>query len=80
MRRFIQLTREAYYREFKDYFGSTAHGVALMGHPDQGDDIERERFFHIPGQDLVYRFVAPERGGLGGSDSDMAKYGAASPA
>lgn len=152
VRRFIQLTHEAYYRDFKDYFGSTvlgfftdepailgrntgnmfpwtrgfaglftaaggelanlaalfrreenedtrlywrmllerenevyygalsawcaSHGVALMGHPDQSDDIERERWFHIPGQDLVYRFVSPERGGLNGNDSTMAKCGA----
>ena len=152
VRRFIELTHEAYYREFKDYFGSTvlgfftdepsvlgrntggmvpwtrgfaelftasggdlsglaalfrgeenqdtrlyrdlilkrenevyygalsawceAHGVALMGHPDRSDDIERERYFHIPGQDLVYRFVAPERGGLSGDHSTMAKCSA----
>ena len=152
VRRFIELTHEAYYREFREYFGSTvlgfftdepsilgrntggmfpwtrgfaelftaaggnvaglaalfrgeenqdvrlyrsmilerenevyygalsawceAHGVALMGHPDQSDDIERERYFHIPGQDLVYRFVAPERGGLNGRDSTMAKCSA----
>ena len=52
------------------------HGVALMGHPHQSDDIEVERFFHVPGQDLVYRWVAPETGGTVGMDSTMAKCGA----
>lgn len=152
VRRFIQLTHEAYYREFKDYFGSTVlgfftdepsilgrnvhnmfpwtkgfaadftaaggdlaglralfhgednkdtrlyrrmllerenevfysvlsrwceeHGIALMGHPGESDDIEQERYFHIPGQDLVYRFVAPEHGGISGVHSTMAKCSA----
>ena len=68
-------------RESKVYYGAISawcerHGVALLGHPDQSDDIELERFFHIPGQDLVYRFVAPERGGIYGRDSAMAKCSA----
>ena len=53
-----------------------AHGVALMGHPHQSDDIEVERYFHVPGQDLVYRWVSPEGGGTAGMDSTMAKCGA----
>ncbi len=68
-------------RENQVYYGTLSawcegRGVALMGHPDQSDDIERERFFHIPGQDLVLRFVAPEKGGLAGRDSTLAKCGA----
>lgn len=68
-------------REEKVYYGALSrwcadHGVALMGHPDQSDDIEVERFFHIPGQDLVYRFVAPEKGGLCGVHSTQAKCSA----
>ena len=152
VRRFIQLTHEAYYREFKDYLGSTVlgfftdepgilgrnvhdmfpwtrgfaadftaaggnlagltalfhgeenrdtrlyrrmllerenevfygmlsswceeHGIALMGHPGESDDIEQERYFHIPGQDLVYRFAAPEHGGISSVHSTMAKCSA----
>ena len=50
------------------------HGIALMGHPHRGDDIECERFFHIPGQDVVLRWVCPEKGGLeGGAESAQAK-------
>lgn len=52
------------------------HGIALMGHPDRSDDIERERHFHIPGQDLVYRQVSPEGGGITGQDSTQAKCSA----
>ncbi len=53
-----------------------AHGLALMGHPHQSDDIEVEKYFHIPGQDLVLRWVAPEKGGTAGMDTTMAKCSA----
>ena len=52
------------------------HDISLMGHPDASDDIERERHFHIPGQDLVYRQVAPEKGDLTGRDSVQGKCSA----
>ncbi|MFT3787507.1 MAG: glycosyl hydrolase [Tepidisphaeraceae bacterium] len=35
------------------------HGVALCGHPDAGDEIGVQRHFHVPGQDLVWRWVEP---------------------
>ena len=152
VRRFIELTHEAYWREFREYFGSTVigfftdepsilgrnaenlepwttgmdglfrraggrleglaglftneenedtalyrrlilkreeevyyaplsrwceqHGIALMGHPHRSDDIETEKYFHIPGQDLVFRWVSPEKGGTAGLDSTMAKCSA----
>lgn len=50
-----------------------AHGIALMGHPAESDDMELERWFQVPGQDLVYRSVCPEKGGLAGADATMAK-------
>ena len=53
-----------------------AHGIALMGHPHRSDDIEVERFFHVPGQDLVFRWVSPEGGGCAGLDSVMGKCSA----
>ncbi len=53
-----------------------ARGVALMGHPERSDDMERERHFHIPGQDLVYRQVSPEAGDLTGRDSVQGKCSA----
>ena len=52
------------------------HNICLMGHPDSSDDIERERHFHIPGQDLVYRQVSPENGDLFGRDSVQGKCSA----
>ena len=152
VRRFIELTHEAYYREFSEYFGHTVigfftdepsilgrnvrdlmpwtkdfdkifsaaggkltgltglftgeenadtllyhrlileregqvyyaslsrwcedHGIALMGHPHQSDDIEVQRYFHTPGQDLVFRWVSPEKGGTEGMDSVMGKCSA----
>lgn len=53
------------------------HGIALMGHPHRGDDIECERFFGIPGQDIVLRWIAPETtGGVTGLESVQAKCSA----
>lgn len=68
-------------RESEVYYGSlskwcTAHGIGLMGHPHQSDDIEVEKYFEIPGQDLVLRWLAPEKDGLEGMDSTMAKCSA----
>ena len=68
-------------RESEVYYASLsrwcqAHGIALMGHPHQSDDIEFERHFHVPGQDLVFRWVSPETGGTVGMDSTMGKCSA----
>ena len=68
-------------RESTVYYGALSswcesHGLALMGHPHQSDDIEVLRWFQIPGQDLVYRWVSPETGGTKGMDSVMGKCGA----
>ena len=53
-----------------------AHGIALMGHPHQSDDIEVEKYFHVPGQDLVLRWIAPETGDTAAMDTVMAKCSA----
>lgn len=51
-----------------------AHGISLMGHPSRAGDIGLERFFHIPGQDMVWRNVMPwESSGLEGEESTQAK-------
>lgn len=68
-------------REGEVYYGAlsrwcSSHGIALMGHPERSDDIEVERYFHIPGQDMVLRWVAPEKGGVEGPDSTMGKCSA----
>ena len=52
------------------------HGIVLMGHPGESDDIEQERYLHIPGQDRGYRLAAPERGRTSGVHSAMAKCSA----
>ncbi len=50
-----------------------AHGIALTGHPAHPDDIALEQYFDIPGQDLVWRWVAPENGlSLEGPESTQA--------
>ena len=65
---------EVYYARLSDW--CRTHGIALMGHPHQSDDIEVLRYFGVPGQDLVFRWVSPEKGGLNGMDSVMGKCGA----
>ena len=51
-----------------------AHGIALTGHPHKSDEIGFLKYFQIPGQDLVWRWVAPENHlGLEGLDTAMAK-------
>ena len=65
---------DAYYRQLQAWCQD--HGVALMGHPQNSDDVEALRFFDVPGQDLVWRSVSPERGGLKGHDSVQAKCSA----
>lgn len=50
------------------------HGIALTGHPHKSDDMGFLKYFQIPGQDLVWRWVAPEgEKSLNGLDSTMAK-------
>jgi hypothetical protein len=49
------------------------HGISLMGHPAGSMDIGAERYFQIPGQDLVWRYVEPGPGAIAGEHSTMAK-------
>ncbi|MDP4133727.1 MAG: hypothetical protein Q8882_06920 [Bacillota bacterium] len=60
-----------YYKKLSDWCGG--HGIALMGHPHRGDDIECERFFQIPGQDIVLRWIAPEKNAMTSYESVQAK-------
>mgnify|MGYP000986569985 CR=1 FL=1 len=63
---------ETYYRRLSEW--CAAHGVALAGHPHSEDEIGLLRQFHWPGQDLVWRHVAPGgSGALEGRVSTMAK-------
>ena len=48
----------SYYRQLSEW--CQAHDIALMGHPEKSTDIGYLNYFHIPCQDVVWRFVAPE--------------------
>lgn len=49
-------------------------GIALCGHPDRGDEIGVQRYFQIPGQDAVWRWVLPDHpSALEGPESTQAK-------
>jgi hypothetical protein len=50
------------------------HGVALTGHPAGPDDIGVMKYFQIPGQDIVWRYIEPFKDkSLEGDQSTMAK-------
>lgn len=63
--------REIYYARLSQWCES--HNIFLMGHPEASDDVEEEFYFHVPGQDLIMRRVAPESGGIREFDSVQAK-------
>lgn len=61
-----------YYKQLADW--CEIHGIGLTGHPAASDDIGLLEHFHIPGQDVVWRFIAPEEGkALQGPHSTMGK-------
>lgn len=64
--------KESFYKQIYDW--CTDHGIALVGHPGDSMDIGLLDYFHIPGQDLIFRRVAPEdEKALLGADSTQAK-------
>ena len=63
---------ESYYQQISLW--CTGHGISLTGHPAASDDIGLLKYFHIPGQDVVWRWIAPENQlGITGKDSTMGK-------
>lgn len=67
-----QRLQETYYIPI--YQWCKAHGLALTGHPYRPDDMSVLRWFHIPGQDLVWRKVLPDQpSALEGDESTQAK-------
>lgn len=66
-----------YYRQIADW--CKAHGIHLMGHPAESDETAAQIFFGVPGQDLIGRYVAPERNlesphsVMGKNSADMAR-------
>ncbi|MAE64032.1 MAG: hypothetical protein CMJ18_07130 [Phycisphaeraceae bacterium] len=49
---------ETYYAQLSAW--CDAHGLALTGHPAEGDELASLRYFHVPGQDVVWRNVLPD--------------------
>lgn len=78
----VRLYRQMIKRKLREIFYARLsgwcenHGISLIGHPAESNDIEEELYFHIPGQDLIMRRVAPETGGLREFDSVQAKLSA----
>jgi len=48
---------QTFYRQISAWCDS--HGIALTGHPMGPGDIGHLRHFHIPGQDIVWRYIEP---------------------
>jgi hypothetical protein len=62
---------ENYYKRLSNW--CFLHNISLMGHPAESMDIGAERYFQIPGQDLVWRYVEPGTKALDGQNSTVAK-------
>lgn len=64
--------QQVYYAPYSKW--CEAHGVALTGHPSGPDDIGVMRYFQMPGQDIVWRYIEPfQDKSLEGEQSTMAK-------
>ncbi len=65
---------ETFYAPYSQWCAD--HGVMLTGHPSGGDDIGALRFFQLPGQDVVWRYLEPNTPkALEGEQSTMGKCG-----
>jgi len=63
---------ETYYAPIRRW--CDAHDTKLTGHPAKPDDIGHLRHFHIPGQDIVWRYIEPGKpSALEGAQSTQAK-------
>lgn len=50
------------------------HGIALTGHPGGSNELTALRYFQLPGQDMVWRYVEPDKpSALEGEHSVAAK-------
>ncbi|WP_018933048.1 glycosylhydrolase-like jelly roll fold domain-containing protein [Gracilibacillus lacisalsi] len=66
---------DSYYRPISEW--CEQNNLSLTGHPAASDDIGLLKPFHIPGQDVVWRWVAPEEEkGIQGAHSTAGKCGA----
>lgn len=63
---------DSYYKQISNW--CEKHNIMLTGHPETSFDIGVLKYFQIPGQDVVWRYVGPEDNkGVNGKDSTMAK-------
>lgn len=63
---------ESYYAQLSQW--CRMHHCALTGHPASSEDMGCLKYFQLPGQDLVWRWVAPEKElGTTGPNSTLAK-------
>ena len=63
---------ETYYAQYNVW--CEQHGVALTGHPAGPGDMGVLRYFQIPGQDVVWRYIEPfQPSALEGAQSTQAK-------
>jgi hypothetical protein len=63
---------ETFYAQISNW--CREHGVALTGHPAAPDDIGQLRYFQIPGQDIVWRYIEPARpSAIEGAQSTVGK-------
>ncbi|UCG57388.1 MAG: hypothetical protein JSU70_21285 [Phycisphaerales bacterium] len=63
---------ETFYRQIYEW--CERHRIALVGHPAAPDDIGHLRHFHIPGQDIVWRYIEPGKSNaLEGAQSTQGK-------
>jgi hypothetical protein len=62
----------SYYKQLSDW--CISHKIKLTGHPEKSTDIGYLKYFQIPCQDIVWRFVEPEDGhAIEGEHSTMGK-------
>lgn len=63
---------KTFYKKISDWCEN--HNIALVGHPADSQDIGLLKYFQIPGQDLIFRRVAPENNmGVCGPETTQAK-------
>ncbi len=63
---------EHYFKPISDW--CAAHGISLSGHPAGSEDIGMLKYFQLPCQDIVWRYIDPLlKNGLTGGHSTMGK-------
>ena len=62
---------EIYYKKLHDFCAKAK--ISLIGHPAASDDIGKMKYFDVPGQDLIARFISRESGDIDGVNSVLGK-------